>query len=382
MGKHLILVGCGHAHLTALVKAGEYVSRGHRVTLVSPAPYHYYSGMGPGMLSGIYRPEEARFHIKKMAEGRGAAYLEGSAIRVDPERRVLSLNSGHEIGYDIVSFNIGSNVPLESGMGHDTKVFTVKPIINLLEARRVVLKLIKVGEPRLLVVGGGAAGIEVTGNLHRLVHDQRGKSHIMLLAGRRLLGAFPEKVRRLAMDSLNDRGIEVVEGPRLSRFEHGAAVLSDGRSVPYELLLLALGVKPSLLFQDSGLPTGEDGGLLVNANLQCVAYPEIFGGGDCISLEGRQMERVGVFAVRQNPILYHNLMAALEGGQMRSFDPGRPYLLIFNLGNGRGIFFRKNWVWNGRLSFYLKDYIDRKFMRAFQVSGERERYETEREKDP
>jgi hypothetical protein len=30
----------------------------------------------------------------------------------------------------------------------------------------------------------------------------------------------------------------------------------------------------------------------------------------------------------------------------------------------------KNWIWDGRLSFILKDYIDRKFMKQFQVSGE------------
>jgi hypothetical protein len=40
------------------------------------------------------------------------------------------------------------------------------------------------------------------------------------------------------------------------------------------------------------------------------------------------------------------------------------------MGNGKGIFWKKNWVWQGRLAFFLKDYIDRKFMKTFQVSGE------------
>jgi NADH dehydrogenase FAD-containing subunit len=42
-----------------------------------------------------------------------------------------------------------------------------------------------------------------------------------------------------------------------------------------------------------------------------VAYPEIFGGGDCISFEKKPLDKVGVYAVRQNPILYTNLLAAL-----------------------------------------------------------------------
>jgi NADH dehydrogenase FAD-containing subunit len=63
-------------------------------------------------------------------------------------------------------------------------------------------------------------------------------------------------------------------------------------------------------------------------------------------------------------------LAALEGGDLRAFQPQDTYLLIYNLGNGTGIFYRGKWVMKGRLIFYLKDYIDRKFMRKFQVSSE------------
>jgi NADH dehydrogenase FAD-containing subunit len=110
--------------------------------------------------------------------------------------------------------------------------------------------------------------------------------------------------------------------------------------------------------------------LLVNAYLQSVAHPDIFGGGDCISLEGQQLAKVGVYAVRENPVLYHNLMVALEGGEMEVFRPQKHFLLIFNMGDGKGIYWKKNWAWEGRLAFLLKNYIDRKFMKTFQISGE------------
>jgi len=81
---------------------------------------------------------------------------------------------------------------------------------------------------------------------------------------------------------------------------------------------------------------------------------------------------VGVYAVRQNPILLHNLMAALDGESLTPFQPGGAYLLIFNMGDGRAIFWKKNLVFDGRLAFILKDFIDRRFMRKFQLSGELE----------
>jgi len=96
------------------------------------------------------------------------------------------------------------------------------------------------------------------------------------------------------------------------------------------------GVQASPLFRDSGIPTGPDDGLLVNSCLQSVVHPEMFGGGDCISFAERPLAKVGVYAVRQNPVLFHNLLAALEGKELKTFVPQREYMLIFNLGNGEG----------------------------------------------
>ncbi len=81
MGKRLVLVGGGHAHMTVLLRLGEYVRRGHRVTLISKNEYHYYSGMGPGLLGGMYAPRQARFFIRRMAEDRGAEFIRGTVER-------------------------------------------------------------------------------------------------------------------------------------------------------------------------------------------------------------------------------------------------------------------------------------------------------------
>ena len=83
--------------------------------------------------------------------------------------------------------------------------------------------------------------------------------------------------------------------------------------------------------------------------------------------------------MRENPIINHNLLAALEGGEMLAFKPQSHFMLIFNMGDGRGIFWKKNWVWDGRFAFLLKDYIDRRLMRTFQVSGERDEKMQERD---
>ena len=105
-------------------------------------------------------------------------------------------------------------------------------------------------------------------------------------------------------------------------------------------------------------------------HLHGIQYPEIFGGGDCVNLHNRPLDKVGVYAVRENPILYHNLLASLEGRELETFKPQRNYQLLFNLGDDSAIYCRKGLVWGGKPAFRLKDSIDRNFMRKFQVSGE------------
>jgi len=371
MPKHLVLVGGGHVHLTALLSLGEYLRAGHRVTLIGPAPYHYYSGMGPGLLSGIYRPAEARFHVRKMAEDRGAAFLEDRVVKVDPARRTLSLASGGEVRYDAVSFNTGSEVPADRIDPAVDNVYPVKPIENLLEARRTVRDAPGGKRFRVVVVGGGAAGVEIAANLGRLGKESGRIAGITLVSRSNVLEDYPPKARAMALRSLDRWGIERIEGMVVKSVVRGGIRLENGAILGGDMVFVAVGVRPAPLFRKSGLPTGEDGGLLVNDCLQCVGHPELFGGGDCIFLAGTPLARVGVYAVRQNRILHRNLLSFLDGRPLCRFDPGGAYLTILNMGDGRGIFRREGFVWDGPLAFRLKDAIDRRFMRRFQVSGER-----------
>ena len=372
MSKHLVLVGGGHAHLSALARLEEFTSAGHRVTVVSASSYQYYSGMGPGMLSGIYLPKDVRFHIEKMATDRGGVFREDKVIRIDPVARKLTLHGGGQMDFDVVSFNTGSEVPGIAGDDHEGSIVPVKPVVNLFHAREHLLGCEKTGKRRIVVVGGGPAGVEVAGNVHRLLQDAGIAADIRLYAGSRFLEGCPQRVARLALESFRKRDVTVREGIRAKCVDKGNLVLSNDERVAFDLMFVAIGVKPSSIFLDSRLPTGPDGGLLVDKYLRSVDHPEIFGGGDCISLSGQPLAKAGVYAVRQNPVLLHNLRAALEGRPLIPFDPGGRFLLIMNMGDGKGILWKGDWAWDGRIAFLLKDYIDRRFMRKFQLSGERE----------
>ena len=368
MKKHLVLVGGGHAHMVSLKNLHVFIARGHMVTVIGPSRYHYYSGMGPGMLSRTYSPDDIRFATEYVVSKQGGEFILDTVVRINARERIVHLKSGNTIRYDVLSFNAGSYVPWNMVTGEPIDIFTVKPIETLLAAQKRILELTEQKSFTVGIVGGGPSSLEIAGNIWRLAKDN-GKSQpqIQIFAGSELMSRFPGKIRKIAYRSLANRKIEIIEHDYAREISTGQITLESGKRYAADVVFLAVGVKPATIFKESGLPTGPDGGLLVNTFLQSVAHPEIFGGGDCIYFQDQPLDKVGVYAVRENPILYHNLMASLEGDELKKFDPGGSYLLIFNLGDGKGILGKNSLVFDGRLAFMIKDYIDRKFMREFQA---------------
>lgn len=357
---HLVLVGGGHAHLHTLRRIRDLTGRGIAVTLVTPDRFHYYSGMGPGMLGGRYRPEEARIDVQGLAERGGVRCIVAPASGLDPAARLLLLADGTTFSYDILSLNIGSVVadhPLPSA-----RIIPVKPIANLEAARERLLALASSAPPRVLVVGGGAAGVEIAGNVRRLLGD-RGK--VTLVASSPVLHQFPQRARELVLKAFAGSGIETAEGVRVEGWTDGEAGLSDGRRVAWDLALLATGVKPPPLLRKWGLQLAPDGSLLVDRFLRSTGSPAVFGGGDCITFSEQSLARVGVHAVRQGPILFRNFEAHFAGKPLLPFKPQRSFLQLLNLGDGTALLVRNGIVWRGRLALHLKDCIDRRFVESF-----------------
>jgi NADH dehydrogenase FAD-containing subunit len=368
MGKHLVLIGGGHAHMVTLAQMDAIVGQGHRVTVVGPSAHHYYSGMGPGMLGGTYTPDDIRFATRHVVEKQGGRFILDSVTAIDAETRQLQLAEGAPISYDLLSVNAGSYVPFDLVTGDSEKITSVKPIEKLMTVRQDLLAALKTQALTIVIVGGGPSAAEIGGNIWQLA--QAGglrQPRITLLAGKRFMGDFPEAIRRRALRVLTQRGVQIVEDGYAQTVRADGVTMADGSHHPADRVFLALGVKPSPLFAASNLPTGPDGGLKVNAYLQCSEHPEIFGGGDCIYFQSQPLDKVGVYAVRQNPVLFDNIVASLNGGELMPFDPGGSYLLIFNMGGGIGILHKAGITLGGRLAFILKDWIDRRFMRRFQA---------------
>jgi selenide,water dikinase len=368
--RRLVLVGAGHANLFAL----EQLALGHlphaEVTLLSPFAGHLYSGMLGGLITGRYGPEDAYLDLPSLAAKAGARFILGSAAGIDIANRQISVDGGWQLPYDVASFAVGSEVrPTRANVG-DTNL-AVKPIDRAGKIAEALEKLPQ-ANPRVVVVGGGAGGVEIALNIKaRLRALGRTGAQVALVDGqRRLVADRSEACARQAAHVLAQNQVEIVLGVRAEEAGTRTVRLSGGRDLPCDAVVWATGASAPGIFRASGLATDHAGFLLVDSTLRSVTDSAIFAAGDAATLRPfPATPKSGVYAVRQGPILARNLSLALTGGSSERFRRYRPQsrsLVLINTGDGRAILSYGSIALTARWVMRLKDRIDRGFMRRFQ----------------
>jgi NADH dehydrogenase FAD-containing subunit len=182
----------------------------------------------------------------------------------------------------------------------------------------------------------------------------------------RLLAGYPAGAARTLRRMFQRRGIEVALGNPVRSVRQDELTLETGRRVGWDVLVVATGLKPALLAGRLGLPVDSDGGLRVTAALNSVADDRIFAAGDCAALEGYRLPKLGVFGVRQAPVLLENLLARSHDKPLAHYRPQRFYLSILNLGNGSGLAAWGPLYWTAPWCMHWKEKLDRRFVERYQ----------------
>jgi NADH dehydrogenase FAD-containing subunit len=369
MTTRVVLVGGGHAHLAVVSRAEALRQAGAEVSLIDPGML-WYSGMATGMLGGRYAPSEDTVDLAALCRRRGAGFHSTRAVSVDRRARRLRTESGETIAYDLLSLNVGSVIDTGGIDDPDALAWTVKPIPQLAGLReRLEDRARRGGTCAVGVVGGGPTGVEIAANIEALCSRSGGTADVTILhGGDRLLPGFPESAADTLDGVLETRGITVRPRTRVARLSRGRqgilAETPDAQQLPFDEMVLATGLVASPVVSALGL--GDQAGLRVDARLTCLEDPTIFGAGDCISFAPRELPKVGVFGVRQGPILAENILASLTGGELQAYQPQEKFLIILNMGDGTGLAIRGGRHWHGRLAFMLKHFLDKRFLKRYR----------------
>ena len=344
---------------------------GSHLTLVVDTPVAVYSGMVPGFVAGQYRAGELEIDVVPLARRAGARVILAPALSVDPRNRRIEVEGRPPVPYDVASFDIGSTVGGLGLPGIRRHAFPTRPIGRFVQrVDELVGRLAGGAGRRLVVVGGGAGGVELAFCLHRRLRSVGAVAPEVELVegGRRILRGYPASLARRVQRAAEERGIRIECGRRVEAADDGELHLDGGETRPFHGLVWVTGAVAHPVLARSGLATDERGFVLVRPTLQVLGHDDLFAVGDCATLlQHPETPKAGVYAVRQGPYVADNLSAWLAGEPLRSYAPQGDFLTLLNRGDGGafgakwGITFEGDWV------FRWKDWIDRRFMRRFQV---------------
>lgn len=355
----LVLLGGGHAHALVLRRLASYVSKHLEVVLVSPAATHTYSGMVPGVIAGHYAPGEAQIDLSRLAHAAAAEFVRNSVIALDAAEKQLLLADGATLSYDVASINVGSLPGFGGVPGAGAHATGVKPFETFFERWRALLSS-AAGAPRIALVGGGAAGVEVAMAMRHALRDRGGA--VTLYSER---NAFAAAVARRVARALGRMGVAVRAGTAVRALEPGPVVVTDAARERYDAVFWTGGASPPPWIAGSGLATDAAGYALVDPSLRSVSHPDVFAAGDAAVLQDRPLPRAGVYAVRQAAVLAENLKRVVRGAPMVDYEPQPDFLALLACGERYAIASRGAWSAEGRWAWWWKDWIDRRWIAKF-----------------
>jgi pyridine nucleotide-disulfide oxidoreductase family protein len=369
--QRLLLVGGGHSHLFVLEalrrRAPEWRER-LDVAMVSRELETPYSGMLPGLVAGHYRHKEAHVDLAPLAAAAGVELVRGSIVALDPDARMAVDAQGGQWHFDIASLDIGSTPPLSQVPGAAEHALGVKPVDAFLQAWRAFQS--RAGElvrpVHIVVVGGGAGGVELA---LALAHRMGGRSDrvgwSLVTRGKLLPGYPPAAARRMARH-LAAAGIALRSDTEVARVEEGMLHFADGGTAAFDALLWATGAGAQGWVAQSGLAC-IDGFVHIDSHLRSVSHPQVFAAGDIATDPLQPRAKAGVYAVRQGPVLADNLLRTVAGQPLAAYLAQRGHLSLVSTGGRHALASWRGLTWEGDWVWRWKDAIDRRFMQRFTV---------------
>jgi NADH dehydrogenase len=369
--KRILILGGGFAGIECCLKLESYFLNNPEIeiTLVSEDNFMLFTPMLPQVASGTIETRHIVTPIRTLIKK--TKFYEGKIKYIDPHGKSVALygtdeNRGLLIHYDFLVVALGSQTNFFGMNDVEENSYRMNTINDAILLRNRIIDLMEQAENetdpilrkallRIVVVGGGFAGVETAGELNDFISDisqhypsidERDVKVTLIEASTEILNGFPQKLAVFAKEKLVERGINIILDAGVTSFD-GKEVLLKGSSKPNKVLLSDLsqkkghaefvelnslssrtlvwtaGITSIDLIKESLFNTHK-GRIKVNEYLQVPQFPEVFAIGDCSTfdpkLSMKQFPPTAQIAEAHAKTAANNLKELLRGGKMTTFD--------------------------------------------------------------
>ena len=315
MSKYVI-IGNGGAAVGA-IEGIRSADREGDITVISLEKHHVYCRpLISYYLEGKTDFERIKYRPDDFYKKNGCTVLYGRrAEKIDSGKKTVTLSDGQVISYDKLCICTGSSPFVPPFEGLDS-VENKSGFMTLDDALYIEKKVTE--ESRVLIVGAGLIGLKCAEGI-----CQKAKSVTVCdLAPRVLSSILDDKCAAFMQEKLEQHGVGFLLGDTAVKFDKNTAFMKSGKQVEFDLLVLAVGVRPNTaLVKEAGGNIGR--GITVDSR-SATSLPDIYAAGDCTETTDVSSGQTKIMALLPNAYMQGKAAGLNMAGRDFEFNNAIP----------------------------------------------------------
>jgi NADH dehydrogenase len=367
---HVVILGAGFGGVGALKRLRDAKVP---ITLISNNDYQTFQPLLYQVATAELAPTEVAFPIRDFLHGHeNVNFHKATVTGVDFARKQVTAEGFAPFDYDYLILGLGAVVNFFNTPGADQHALPLYTMEDALRIRRHILTrfeavdknpaLIDEGALTVSIVGGGPTGVELAGALVDLYRsdlkadypnlpEHRAKA-ILYEHSEHLLGAFKPRLQVYARKVLEERGVEVHTGTRVTSVGPKSIGLSNGATAQTHTVVWAAGLQANPLVKSLGVPTVHER-IPVGPDLQVEGHPGVFAVGDIAAITdgktGKVLPGLGAVALQAGRHVGDSIKRLVAGQKPQPFhyrDKGT----MAQVGHGAAVV---EFPWGGTLTGHV-----------------------------
>ncbi len=314
--KQYVIIGNGIA-AAGCIEGIRSVDSKSKIIVVSEEKYPVYCRpLISYYLEGKTDLEKMNYRSKDYYEKMGCDVLYGrKAVKINKDNKNVVLDDESILSYDAVCVATGSSpfVPPFAGLENVENKFSFMTIDDTLALESAINK-----DSRILIIGAGLIGLKCAEGLKERVKEIT----VCDLADRVLSSILDNECAAMMQNNLEKNGISFMLGDSAERFEKNTAFMKSGRTVKFDVLILAVGVRANTsLVKDAGGKVNR--GIIINERMETTASC-IYSAGDCTEGKDISLGSSRVLAILPNAYMQGKCAGTNMAGGDMIFDNAIP----------------------------------------------------------